>query len=93
VKHWLFKIDSSLTSERLATERGLPDMLRTDNGPGFLGEVFTQWCEKYGVFIDYIESGKPNPTAFSEWRILGGHSPAMKFRFREIRDGLFIRTD
>ena len=67
------EIDTSLTSarlirvfEQLEAERGLPDMLRTDNGPEFLGEVFTQWCEKSGVFIDYIEPGKPNQNAYIE---------------------------
>jgi putative transposase len=67
------EIDTSLTSERLIrvfdqleTERGLPNMLRTDNGPEFLGGVFTQWCEDHGVFIDYIEPGKPNQNAYIE---------------------------
>ena len=45
------EIDTSLPSERLVRvfeqlkrERGLPDILRTDNGPEFLGEVFVSWC-------------------------------------------------
>jgi putative transposase len=69
----VIEIDTSLTSarlirvfEQLEAERGLPDMLRTDNGPEFLGEAFTQWCEKRGVFIDYIEPGKPNQNAYIE---------------------------
>lgn len=44
------EIDTSLPStrlvrvfEQLKTERGLPDVLRTDNGPEFLGEAFTAW--------------------------------------------------
>jgi putative transposase len=41
-------------------------MLRTDSGPEFLGSVFTQWCEDQGVFIDYIETGKPNQNAYIE---------------------------
>ncbi len=67
------EIDTSLTSERLVrvfeqlrSERGLPDMLRTDNGPEFLGSVFTEWCKDHGVFIDYIEPGKPNQNAYIE---------------------------
>jgi len=67
------EIDTSLPSERLVRvfgqlkeERGLPDVLRTDNGPEFLGEVFVSWCEANGIFIDYIEPGKPNQNAFIE---------------------------
>ncbi len=43
------EIDTSLPSQRLVRvfeqlkkERGLPDVLRTDNGPEFLGECFNQ---------------------------------------------------
>ena len=67
------EIDTSLPSERLVRvfeqlreERGLPDVLRTDNGPEFLGEVFVSWCEENGVMLDYIEPGKPNQNAFIE---------------------------
>ena len=41
-------------------------MLRTDNGPEFLGSVFTDWCKEHGIFIDYIEPGKPNQNAYIE---------------------------
>ena len=67
------EIDTSVPSQRLVrvfqqlkAERGLPDVLRTDNGPEFLGEVFTDWCRANGVMIDYIEPGKPNQNAFIE---------------------------
>ena len=67
------EIDTSLTSlrlirvfEQLKEERGLPDILRTDNGPEFLGLEFTGWCETNGIFIDYIEPGKPNQNAYIE---------------------------
>jgi len=67
------EIDMSLPSRRLVrvfeqlkAERGLPDVLRTDNGPEFLGEVFVNWCESNGVLIDYIAPGKPNQNAYIE---------------------------
>jgi putative transposase len=67
------EIDTSLTSlrlirvfEQLKEERGLPDILRTDNGPEFLGVEFTDWCKASGIFIDYIEPGKPNQNAYIE---------------------------
>ena len=52
--------------EQLRTERGLPDRLRTDNGPEFLGTEFTEWCVDHGITIDYIEPGKPNQNAYIE---------------------------
>lgn len=67
------EIDTSLTSsrlvrvfEQLAAERGLPDRLRTDNGPEFLGAEFAHWCEDHDILIDYIEPGKPNQNAYIE---------------------------
>jgi putative transposase len=67
------EIDASIRSERtvrmfehLKAERGLPDMLRVDNGPEFLGQAFVDWCQANGVFIDYIEFGKPNQNTFIE---------------------------
>ena len=67
------EIDTSITSarlvrifERLRTERGLPKVLRTDNGPEFLGEVFTSWAKQAGMAIQYIQPGKPNQNAYIE---------------------------
>jgi putative transposase len=67
------EVDTSLRSERLVRvferlkqERGLPDMLRVDNGPEFLGQVFVDWCQANGILIAYIEPGKPNRNAFIE---------------------------
>lgn len=67
------EIDTSLPSarlvrvfEQLKAERELPDVLRTDNGPEFLGECFTEWCHDNGIVIDYIEPGKPNQNAYIE---------------------------
>ncbi len=67
------EVDTSLRAvrlvrvfERLKETRGLPDVLRVDNGPEFLGAAFVDWCQANGVFIDYIEPGKPNQNAFIE---------------------------
>ena len=67
------EIDTSLTSlrlvrvfEQLKEQRGLPDVLRTDNGPEFLGSPFVEWCHSQGILIDYIEPGKPNQNAYIE---------------------------
>jgi putative transposase len=65
--------DTSITSERLVRvferlqkERGLPRVLRTDNGPEFLGEAFISWSKQAGMAIQYIQPGKPNQNAFIE---------------------------
>ena len=65
------EVDTSLRSERLVRvferlkqERGLPDMLRVDNGPEFLGQVFVAWCQANGILIAYVEPRKPNHNAF-----------------------------
>jgi putative transposase len=67
------EIDTSITSqrlvrvfERLQTEHGLPQVLRTDNGPEFLGETFTAWAKDNGMAIQYIQPGKPNQNAYVE---------------------------
>jgi putative transposase len=66
------KIDTSITSrllvrvfEQLEDERGLPEVLRTDNGPEFLGEAFTSWAEANGVLIQYIQPGHRTRTPTS----------------------------
>ncbi len=52
------EVDTSITSERLVRvfvrlrqERGLPQVLRTDNGPEFLGEAFISWAKAAGMAI------------------------------------------
>ena len=67
------EIDTSITSERLVrvfeqlqNQHGLPEVLRTDNGPEFLGEAFTAWAKEAGMAIQYIQPGKPNQNAYIE---------------------------
>lgn len=67
------EIDTSITSERLVRifqrlqeNHGLPQVLRTDNGPEFLGEAFVTWAKTAGMAIQYIQPGKPNQNAYVE---------------------------
>ena len=67
------EIDTSLTArrligvlERLHKTRGLPDVLRVDNGPEFLSGELMSWAEKAGMMIQYIQPGKPNQNAYIE---------------------------
>ena len=67
------EIDTSLTGrrlirvfDRLQQERGLPAVLRTDNGPEFLCGEFVAWAEAVGMIIHYIQPGEPNQNAYIE---------------------------
>jgi putative transposase len=67
------EVDTSITSQRLVRifeqlqrDHGLPQVLRTDNGPEFLGEAFVQWAKANGMAIQYIQPGKPNQNAYVE---------------------------
>jgi putative transposase len=45
--------------DELADTRGYPAMVRVDNGPEFIAQVFKNWATKNHVFIHYIQPGKP----------------------------------
>jgi transposase InsO family protein len=52
--------------DRLAGERGLPKVLRTDNGLEFCGRTMLTWAHDRGVTLRLIEPGKPNQNAYVE---------------------------
>ena len=52
--------------ERLKTWRGIPEAIRSDNGPEFISQAFAEWCEENGVELRHIEPGKPNQNAYIE---------------------------
>lgn len=52
--------------EFLKEFRGLPKMIRVDNGPEFISHLLDQWCRKNNVTIVYIQPGKPMQNGFVE---------------------------
>lgn len=52
--------------ERLALSRGLPKVIRTDNGKEFCGRTMITWAHERGVLLRLIEPGKPNQNAYIE---------------------------
>ena len=66
------EIDTSITAKRLIrvfelrVTRGLPDVLRVDNGPEFLSSEFATWAESVDMLIYYIQPGEPNQNAYIE---------------------------
>jgi putative transposase len=60
------EVDSTLPSrrvisvlERIATERGFPSVLKTDNGPEFSSIITRKWAAERGVKQHFIDPGKP----------------------------------
>lgn len=52
--------------DRLALRRGLPKVIRTDNGKQFYGKAMVTWAHERGVQLRLIEPGKPNQNAYVE---------------------------
>ncbi|PWK78562.1 transposase InsO family protein [Fulvimonas soli] len=52
--------------DRLALSRGLPNVIRTDNGKEFCGRAMVTWAHERGVQLRLIEPGKPNQNAYVE---------------------------
>jgi putative transposase len=52
--------------DQLAASRGLPQVLRTDNGPEFCGRAMLTWAHERGLTLRLIEPGKPNQNAYIE---------------------------
>lgn len=52
--------------EQLAASRGLPQVLRTDNGPEFCGRTMLTWAHERGLTLRLITPGKPTQNAYVE---------------------------
>ena len=67
------EVDTSLTGARVARvldqlkdQRGLPQVLGTDNGPEFRSRHMDQWAYDNGVKLHFIKPGTPTQNAFIE---------------------------
>jgi putative transposase len=50
----------------VTAERGLPEVIRLDNGPEFTSKSLDQWAYLNGVKLDFSRPGKPTDNAFIE---------------------------
>jgi putative transposase len=67
------EVDTSLPSLRvirvlnqLAEVRGLPAIIRVDNGPEFFSKALDAWAVAHGVQLDFARPGKPTDKAHIE---------------------------
>jgi putative transposase len=65
--------DTSLPAERVIRIledvicwRGKPRQIRVDNGPEFISQKLTNWCEQQDISLLYIQPGKPTQNAYVE---------------------------
>lgn len=52
--------------QAIADLRPLPEVIRSDNGPEFIGKAMMQWAGSVGVELKQIEPGKPQQNAYIE---------------------------
>jgi len=52
--------------ERLKDSRGLPEIIRVDNGPEFISAKLDLWCKDHSIKLVFIRPGKPTENAFVE---------------------------
>ncbi len=75
------EVDYGMTSEEVITilaelfrTRGLPQHVRSDNGPEFIAEAIKEWFGKLDILTLYIEPGSP-------WE--NGYAESFNSRFRD----------
>lgn len=67
------EIDTSLSSkrvirtlERIIENRGMPTILRCDNGPEFTSKDLEIWCKDKEITLQFIQPGKPMQNGYIE---------------------------
>ena len=67
------EVDFSLPAERVirALEqiiewRGQPAEIRCDNGPEYISNLLNQWAKERGIWLEFIQPGKPQQNAYIE---------------------------
>lgn len=52
--------------EYLKEFRGLPQIIRVDNGPEFISHRLDMWCKEHKISLAFIQPGKPMQNGFVE---------------------------
>ena len=85
------EVDSSLSSrrvtralEQIIEQRGMPEVLKCDNGPELTSRHILGWCEERNINLVHIQPGKP---------MQNGHVESFNGRFRdECLNASWFRT-
>lgn len=69
----ILEIDTSLPAlrllralDRLKESRGVPEMIRVDNGPEFISTKLELWCQENKVTLAFIQPGRPMQNGYVE---------------------------
>ena len=65
-RHWFGGNQVVELLSRLAHSRGLPKVIRSDNGKEFIGKAMLTFAHDKGIALRPIEPGKPNQNAYIE---------------------------
>lgn len=52
--------------EYLKEFRGLPAIIRVDNGAEFVSAQLDEWCRQHNIILAFIQPGKPMQNAYVE---------------------------
>jgi putative transposase len=65
--HYSIPADRLVNSlKQLFLERSKPKIIRTDNGPEFISNTFSDFCKINQIELQYIQPGKPTQNAYIE---------------------------
>ena len=89
----VLEADHSLTGQRVsrvldrvALTRGLPEVIRVDNGPDFISKALDLWAFENKVKLRFIQPGKPTQNAYIE-------SFNGKFRDECLNEHVFVSLE
>ncbi len=67
------EVDFSLPAERVIRTldniiqwRGKPQVIRSDNGPEYISDLWVQWAERNQIRLEYTQPGNPQQNAYVE---------------------------
>lgn len=54
------------TLEEVTREKGMPRVIRVDNGPEFIASTLSDWCRERKITLQFIQPGKPTQNGYIE---------------------------